>query len=158
MLADYQIPNIDDLNKEVFEVDGSWRDIYIFNTTFKDWDGVFGYLKSSDYDLVVSGPFKNAEPLSVKSIMEFTKDKHMILAEIILGGRVRVNCHFFHEGDIEFDLNPREIVTEGEFLLLKIFMAGIGILLCKDVHLTPENTPTDSMLIFRAKSNEFEML
>jgi len=52
---------------------------------------------------------------------------------------VRLNCHFFGELEIEFDVRPKDVDTEARARLLLNFMHGLGHALGRPVHLTEEN-------------------
>ncbi len=121
-----------------FEFDGSWRDIYVLNTTISDWQILVDFLRSDiyEYSCTISG--KNSElPSSAKDIVnaefEFKPLLHLTVGSVIL------NCHFFTDEEIEFDLDPREIQSEREAEQIFAFMRQVGEILDKEVILTPEN-------------------
>ena len=54
-------------------------------------------------------------------------------------GRIQVNAHFFQEDEIENDIVPKEFKTIEDHEKLMYYMAGLSLLLDKEVILTPEN-------------------
>jgi hypothetical protein len=70
--------------------------------------------------------------------------------------RVQVNCHFFGPGQIEFDIDPREIRDPAAFTLLLKFMADVGAAVEKEVRLTPENAPDCVLLRYNPVARQIE--
>ena len=62
-------------------------------------------------------------------------------------GDAQVNCHFFVEDEIEFDLDPREVTGPNQVEAIVGFMTLLGDVTGKAVTLTMENTP--EAVIFR---------
>jgi len=69
---------------------------------------------------------------------------------------VRVNCHFFGPGQIEFDIDPREITDPAAFTLLLNFMVDVGAAVEKEVRLTPENAPDHVLLRYNPAARQIE--
>lgn len=46
---------------------------------------------------------------------------------------VRINCHFFYPGEIEFDLDPRELVAQTHVDVVCEFISAIGRTLGRSV-------------------------
>src|SRR5438094_9223626 len=94
-----------------FEWDGSLRDLYILDADVEVWQRVVDTLRSSEYPCCyrVDG---NECPLP-EDVEDIFKKRHeasfllSIDAESIL-----LNCHFFAEEEVEFDLDPRELDAE----------------------------------------------
>ena len=129
-----------------FEFDGSWRDLYVLNTTIYDWQRLIDFLRSSPYLLIYKVDF---EETSLPQLVEqvFTKRNEASPLLSINIGSVILNCHFFTEDEIEFDIDPREIVSAVQSEQVFAFMRHVGQLLNKEVILTPENEPR--IVIFR---------
>lgn len=66
-----------------------------------------------------------------------------------------INCHFFMEDQIEFDVYPPEITTEAHFNHLCQFMRLLGQGLGKSVDLTPESTEEQIILKYVPEQDEF---
>jgi hypothetical protein len=68
-------------------------------------------------------------------------------------GDATVNCHFFSEDEIEFDLDPRDMNAELLPLLLD-FLTVLGKATNKLVVLTMENMPDAEIMRFEPSSGE----
>ncbi len=89
--------------KDIFEVDGSLRDIYIRHTTLDDWQKVLDAIRESPYPSVFSGAGESALfPQEANNCF----DEFGGLLQIQVG-EVQLNCHFFIKDEIEFDLDNR---------------------------------------------------
>ena len=119
-----------------FEFDGSWRDVP--NTTISHWQILVDFLHSNIYEhsCTVDGE-KSELPSLAKEIFD-AKHEFKPLLHLTVGSAI-LNCHFFTDEEIEFDLDPREIQSERQAEQIFAFMRQIGELLDKEVILTPEN-------------------
>lgn len=122
--------------KTAFNWDGSWRDLYVFETTPDDWQRLVDFVRKSVHPHTFQrGPEVCALPAHVNVLFE--KDAGALLS-IHLGG-ITLNAHFFCVEQIELDLDPREVQSEERAKALFEFMRGVGQALNKPVRLTPEN-------------------
>jgi hypothetical protein len=62
-------------------------------------------------------------------------------------GGVTLNCHFFYEGEIELDVDPREVTDDARADAILTFMAELGQAMKKEVLMTAENV--SDAVIFR---------
>ncbi len=116
--------------------DGSWRDIYIKGTTLEDWNQLLSVVRgTTQYQYWVDGELT---PLPTVATNIFSTQRHVKLLSIWVGG-VQLNCHFFAEGEIELDLDPRQVTSEESFDALRQFMEQLAIALQRSILLTPEN-------------------
>ena len=128
--------------KWIFEPDG-WllRDIYIQDVSLTDWEKLIDFLnctynlkfgeedsKQIDKDYVVNYLTDNTGEIETKKLT------------IDLNG-IKINCYFFLQDEIEFDINPTEIKQFSDFERLEEFMTEISKALRKQVTLTGENDP-----------------
>jgi hypothetical protein len=58
--------------------------------------------------------------------------------EIQLTPTIEANCHFFTEDEIEFDLDPREILSASDFDAVCAFVQAVGRALRRPVHVCQE--------------------
>ncbi len=116
----------------------SLRDIYVKNTTISDWENLIKLLNSK---YILSFGIDKKQ-IDIEYIKRMFKDKTGEMprqsASIYLKG-VTVNCHFFIEEEIEFDLCAKEILSELEFNTLMDFMKSISLELGKEIILCDEN-------------------
>lgn len=121
-----------------FEWDGTWRDIYVLNTARTDWERVLDVLQtwSPPPSITLRGV---AVPMPTPDALFDGQHKGYQL-EVSAGG-VRLNCHFFRADQIEFDMDPKEVVGPRELAGLVGFMRTLAASTGKPVLLTPENMP-----------------
>ncbi|OZC01612.1 hypothetical protein [Rubricoccus marinus] len=139
-----------------FEWDGSWRDIYVLDSSLDDWQRLLDFLRTSRYNLT----FKRAsvEPIPVHAAEAFGgPDDVRPLLQIDVDGIV-VNSHFFAKEEIEFDLDPREVEVSADAEAVFEFMAGIGRALSKPVILTPENMSELALIAYDPATDELQKL
>lgn len=133
------------LLQQVFEVDGSYRDIYVHNTAVEDWQKLIDWLRTSSYTLTFRGLENETLPENVQTIFERNEELNSFMSVDI--GEAILNCHFVWEKDIEFDLDPREMTDEKIVQRVFDFMTNFGSLLGKPVDLCPENADWHSPYI-----------
>jgi hypothetical protein len=61
--------------------------------------------------------------------------------EIQLTPTIEANCHFFTEDEIEFDLDPREILSASDLDAVCAFVQAVGRALRRPVHVCQEGDP-----------------
>jgi hypothetical protein len=71
---------------------------------------------------------------------------------------ILINCHFFTEQEIEFDIDPREITSEEKLSKVFEFMQRIGRLLQKEVIMTPENCQREIVFRYVPETNKIEYI
>ena len=125
--------------KAEFEWDGSLRDLYIMETDVQLWQKAFDCLRTSPYSLTYTVDGEQAElPADVESIFRKRHEASAFLSIDV--NDIRVNCFFFIEEQIEFDIDPREINTEARFGYLCEFIQRMGRGLVRSVILTSETS------------------
>jgi hypothetical protein len=71
---------------------------------------------------------------------------------------MQINCFFFWEGEIEFDLAPREVNSDERLNQLLDFMRRLGRLLHKDVALTEESWQELEYLRYVYAENDIQVV
>ncbi|MFZ5893858.1 MAG: hypothetical protein ACOY0T_22545 [Myxococcota bacterium] len=128
----------DDVSDE-FAWEGSWRDICLQETSISDWRAVWRVLRSGGLELTYAvDDVKTAPPENVDEVFAQPRE-HTFLAAIVVAG-VHLNCHFFSELEIEFDLDPREITHQVQLDAVIAFMATLASATGRIALMTPENT------------------
>ena len=93
---------------ELWETDGSLRDVYVERMTIDRWRSFLSLAQqnngrySSDGDAMA--------PPDAAEIFNDRARSHL-LALVIEG--VQINCHFFIKDELELDIDPREVVATG---------------------------------------------
>ncbi|MFF3024832.1 hypothetical protein ACFVRR_19620 [Gottfriedia sp. NPDC057948] len=124
---------------KVFFVDGSLRDIYVLDVNLDDWQKLIDWLRLSDWAIqfYIDGQENTNKITNVSKIFDEKKKKSVLMSINING--VLINCHFFVEDEIEFDINPKEIIGLSEVSSVFEFMSKLSNVLGKEIILTEEN-------------------
>jgi hypothetical protein len=138
----------------IFEVDGSYRDIYIFDTQITDWQTLFNVINKEDWvtRLLINGEEVDINQYPIKRIFD-ERDSFSFLLSINYKGVV-INSHFFDQREIEFDIYPKEIVTSTHRKAVFEFMQYLSNLLNKQVIITPENSPENPYLTIKPNEQQ----
>lgn len=133
---------------EDWEPDGSLRDVYVHDTDEADWQRVVDLVTSRDWAMSYAEDGSLiAMPVSVGEIFEHSTQR-AILWQIEPAGGIRVNCHFFHPAEIEFDLDPSEVVDQAALHVVCDFVRLIGDVVQKPVVISDENAPDAVILSY----------
>jgi hypothetical protein len=121
-----------------FERDGATRDIYVLDATTDDWNRVVEALRKRRPPpaFFVDGE-PAALPARVEDIMAIRPDASPFM-RIDLEG-LSLNCHFFDDEEIEFDLDPTDIDGPERLTALVGFMTVLADATGKPALLTHEN-------------------
>ncbi len=126
-----------------YEDNGTWRDIYIHNTTKLDWKKWIN-LVNENYRLeFYNGLTGRTEyKIKFKIIHDYWDGKHNTGSSTKIEiGSIDINCHFFTEEEIENDIDPKQVKNIEDHNLLISYLLLIESTLNKKVILTPENAP-----------------
>jgi hypothetical protein len=131
-----------------FAFDGSWRDIYVLGTDMAGWQRMLDGLRAARYDLSYFRDSKPVElPPRAEDAFPLEGECDRLLSVRFCG--VLANCHFFAPDEIEFDIDPREVVgqpqLDGIFEFMRCLAASVG----QDAILCPENC--SQIVIFRVR-------
>jgi hypothetical protein len=143
-----------------FFVDGSLRDVYVFNTTMDDWRKLFDELHSGGYDLDFEMGEVRELPTDPDDIVERYTRKGVPLTEPCPRLKIRIGTNslnfFFHSVDpLEFDLSPKDVTSDQSLNDLFGFMRRVGKILGKDVVLTDEAIRDSALLRYSHGKDEF---
>lgn len=120
-----------------FYPDGGLRDIYILDTLIDDWARVWEVLSASDALAFDVDGVAHELPNDVREAFHL-RSSHSVTAWYRLG-KQQLNCHFFSEEEVEFDLHPRDVDGPAEAERLSQFLIMLGRATTKEVRLTEEN-------------------
>lgn len=126
----------------------AWRDIYVLGTNINAWQRLIDELRKSDYDLTY---FRNGQTVLLP---EDAKDPFPLegkcdrLLFVCFGG-VLAYCHFFTSDEIEFDIDPREVVGQPQLDRLFDFMRCLAESVGQDAILCPGSC--SDIVIFRIR-------
>jgi hypothetical protein len=138
--------------KSEFEVDGSLRDIYIFDTNKDVWNNLIQSINKSSYKHeFCHGEKELPLPKEFDGIKKLQETDSTIL-KIFINNKIQVNCHFFTESEIEMDIAPNEITDEEKYNMLIMFLKWLSDSLNKPTVLTHENAPELVILTIESKN------
>lgn len=136
--------NWEQLKHRIYYTDGSLRDIYVQNTTKKDWqiwaEFVNKHYKTSVYSYETGE--KSEVPIELTKVFDYWdgKNEFLVNAGISIGDALLV-MHFFTEDEMESDIDPKEFTSIENHDKLIEYMSNCSKILGKRVVLTPENSP-----------------
>jgi hypothetical protein len=130
------------LQRTLYEVDGSWRDIYVLHTTEADWQRWVALINARYALEFWNGPADRRE-----TQVDFAVVQRQWMEPEVEGSTLRIrirnftlNCHFFGPEEIENDLNPAEFQTPADHVALLEYLRAVSAALQKPVRLTLENS------------------
>ena len=127
-----------------FTHDGSLRDIYVHGTDLSDWERLIKRLRTS-YVTQWSVDGVLVAPMTAEECFLVREQSSVVLS--VLDGGLLINCHFFTQAEIEFDLDPRD-VREENWPSLVSFLRLLAATTRKDALITAENLPEDIIATF----------
>jgi len=121
---------------DLWECDGSLRDIYIDKTDMHDWSALLDVARCNPYVYTFDGVPR--ELPSPQSIFANRDGGHLLTVNI---GNASINCHFFIPEEIELDIDPRQVTGLATHELILNFLAELSSKVGKDISITAENSP-----------------
>ena len=123
-----------------FAFDGSWRDIYVLGTNIATWERMLDGIRAKGYNLKYSRDNRPAElPAHVAQVFAIRSESSPLLSVEFEG--VLANCHFFAPGEIEFDIDPREVRGQERLDALIGFMHCLAEAVGKEVLQREDRSP-----------------
>lgn len=132
-----------------FEPEGSLRDIYVFDTTLEDWQSILDAVRRADLQLRFFSDGGPAQPPE-RIADVFAIQQHATASLHVIDSGVQMNCHFFTQDEVEFDIDPREISGPVQFDVVVRFMKLLADATQKVAVLTPENAPSAIIMRYPA--------
>lgn len=137
---------------DLWEVDGSLRDMYVFDTSIEDW-AKFLALASSYPSAYSFDGMRKILP-SAERLLSERGGSHLLEVQV---GAASVNCHFFMESELELDVDPKEVSSASQHDLLLEFAEAVASALQKPIVLTPEGTPESPLLSFEPVTSQWHI-
>jgi len=110
--------------KWIFKPDGTLRDIYIQEVSLSDWNNLIDLINEK-YTVKYKGKKKIAKQEVIEYLMDETGEVEFKTVSIELE-KIKLNCHFFLEDEIEFDIHPKQINSLEDFEFLEKFMNDVS--------------------------------
>lgn len=127
----------------LWEVDGSLREIYVFDVKIEDWAAFLAV--ASSYPSAYSFDGEGRSLPAAENIFAERSGSHLLTVQV---GSTAANCHFFMESELELDIDPKEVSDATQHYLLLEFAEAIASALQKPIALTPEGTPESPFISF----------
>jgi hypothetical protein len=131
-------PSLEQLQEIWAGDDGAVFDIFVTDSTLKDWQAVVDAVRARAWPMTYEEDGVPAEmPPTAEEIFAHA-EKATILWSVAVAPGVVINCHFFSSDEIEFDFQPREIVSDERLAALLGFIIHVGRTLVRLVGVTVE--------------------
>ena len=145
--------------EEDFQPDGALRDIYIEGTGEEDWQRVVDVVGTMNWPTRYFDANSGSEPVSMPRAVGaiFAACAGMCSWEIKPARAITINCHFFAVDEIEFDLNPSEIIGQPELDVVVDFLRAIGDAARKPVILCHENAPDTTFVSYDPRERHLRL-
>jgi hypothetical protein len=128
---------------QLWDVDGSLRDVYILGTTQQSWEQFLAFATRFPCTYLFDGHARQLP--SIVEIFSNRSGSHILSIKV---GEVTLNCHFFVVSEIELDINPKDVLGQSEHLQVLRFIEGAASALSKPALLTPENSEDTPFLTY----------
>jgi hypothetical protein len=110
----------------------------VADTTLEDWQVVVDAVRETPWPMRYEVDAVPVEMPPTVEEMFAQAQKATILWSVIVAPGVAINCHFFSSDEIEFDFQPREIVSDERLAALLGFITHVGRALGRLVGVTVE--------------------
>lgn len=139
---------------QIFEADGSLRDVIIRETSVSDWDRLLS-LSLSLGNVLYERDGENAVlPSSAAQMLGDPEHSHCM--KVDLGGLV-ANTHFYTPEEIELDLDPSEIASQAALNKVLDFCSKLSLALERDVEIKDESSPEETLLVYSFKQRSWQI-
>lgn len=131
----------EELKKYVYDVDGSWRDIYVLDATREDWKKWVDFV-NANYRVMFNDQIEeHRDQIDFATVLNLwnSRGEASMLSSAVFVGKTIVKCHFFVDSEIENDIDPSEVESYAAHLQLMNYMTRISQALGKEIVLTSEN-------------------
>ncbi|WP_432941034.1 hypothetical protein ACQPXM_32785 [Kribbella sp. CA-253562] len=135
------------------EDDDALLDIYVFGTTWQDWDKAIAAVRSQGWPVGFNSTGRPLPP-DVREIFALT-DELSVSLSIHPVAALRIPTHFFAEDEIEFDLSPTDVRGQVELDALCTFLRVVARAVDKPIVLTPESLPAQHLLAYDPATDAF---
>ena len=120
-----------------FAFDGALIDLIAPGTGPAEWEAFWAALRSAPFEL---NTFRDGAPISLPETAAWFFNEGKVASVMVSArwGTVTANCHFFG-GDLELDIDPREVVSEHAFESVLSLMRFVAAAIWLPVLATPES-------------------
>jgi hypothetical protein len=134
-----------ELLNDFLKPDGALRDIYVDNTSIKDWENVIDTIKNSDFSINFFVDENESKlPADISSL--FTNRQNSLKLHL-KKGNIIINSFLFIDDQIEFDIDPRDFVAEEQHSIIFEFLSLLSVATNKTIKLCDENSADTPYLV-----------
>jgi len=134
-----------ELLNDFLKPDGALRDIYVDNTSIKDWENVIDTFKNSDFSINFFVDENESKLPTVISSL-FTNRQNSLKLQL-KKENIIINSFFFIDDQIEFDIDPRDFMAEEQHSIFFEFLSLLSAATNKTVKLCDENSADTPYLV-----------
>ncbi len=133
--------NWTELKEKIYYWDGSWRDIYLLETSLDDNLKWINFVNENYRIEWFNGlTQKDENKIDFEVVKQFWNGNHDFCSTAkVFIENIQINNHFFIDKEIENDIDPREINSIEDHERILKYMSDLSLLLDKPIILTPEN-------------------
>jgi transcriptional regulator with XRE-family HTH domain len=129
MIQRVRYPDWHEMREYWADDEGALLDAYVPATGESDWQRVVDAIRSTDSSRRYTEDGRPQDmPPDVREIFKRAQTA-ACLWQVEPVRELRINCHFFHEAEIEFDFDPSEIVGQEQLNVVCDFMRTVGLAL-----------------------------
>ena len=131
----------EELQQYVYEVDGSWRDIYLLDASRADWKAWADFVNANYRVEFTDGNSVRHSQIDFAAVESFWNGHGQadMLTATFFVGEVPLRCHFFSDTQIENDINPQKIISYAVHQQLMDYLTRLSQALGKEVVLSAGN-------------------
>lgn len=145
------------LKNRIYTWDGSWRDIYVRESSVNDWKK-WVELVNKNYRIEWhNGKTKRDETqIDFNVIKEYWNGNSALISTAnVFIDNIQINAHFFDNSEIENDIDPREFKSIEDHHKLIEYLKIVSMICGKPVFVTPENCP--EIILIRVEKGEVKI-
>ena len=137
---------------DLWLVDGTLRDVYVYGAGPKDWDTLLAVAQDHEHQYFVDG---TATPVpEADAIFQDREHSHLLCIEV---ERVKIHSHFFSPGEIELDIDPKEVAGPSQHNAVLQFLEHLATATRKDLLITAENSPELVFLRYETQASHWHI-
>ena len=134
--------NWDQLRRQVYRTDGTFRDIFVTEMDSLAWQKFFELMQSQSLTFHTSEDGEEAEATAIdiaKVERQWDLQDYVPYVRLQLPGGVKIKFYFFAPDELEGIVDPRDIKSEARHRELKSFLGKIADTIGKTVKFAQEN-------------------
>jgi hypothetical protein len=136
------IPNLDECF-DLWNKDGFFRDIYLFETNVEDWQKFLEFNKNRRIKYSQDGQEKDIP--SACDLLNNRDVSHLMLVDL---AGIKICTNFICIEEIELYVDPLDITGDTQHVAVLTYVAQLAKALNRTAYITPESTQNNPILTF----------